>query len=126
MIHIAYANFDYLVADNEMRQKIKNINAGYVYGQLFEFAYCITCHIAQGSQFDKVIFIEEYMGDMQPAINLVGATRAVKQLIYVRNNYKRWQEYPNDPDVKKQIEICRARLQLRDQKFYARNKIYKS
>ena len=122
----ASANFDYLVSDNEMRQKIKNINAGYVFGQLFEFAYCITCHIAQGSQFDKVIFIEEYMGDMQPAINLVGATRAVKQLIYVRNNYKRWQEYPNDPDVKKQIEICRARLQLRDQKFYARNKMYKS
>ena len=119
----AYANFDYLVADNEMRQKIKNINAGYVYGQLFEFAYCITCHIAQGSQFDKVIFIEEYMGDLQSAINLVGATRAVKQLIYVRNNFKKWQEYPEDPDLKQQIAKCRERLQLRDQIFYSRNKL---
>ena len=120
----ASANFDYLVSDNEMRQKIKNINAGKVHGQLFEFAYCITCHIAQGSQFNKVIFIEEYMGDLQPAINLVGATRAVKSLIYVRNNFKKWQEYPEDPDLKRQIGLYREKLQLRDKKYYYRTNLY--
>ena len=63
-------------------------------GPLFEYAYCITCHIAQGSQFNKVVYIEENLGaSIQNCLNLVGATRAVQQLIYVKDSNKPIEPY---------------------------------
>ena len=89
------ANYDYIVSDNKMRQLIKKDK--YELGTMFEFAYAITCHISQGSQFHKVIYIEESMGsNIQSCLNLVGPTRADQQLIYVKNNYRPWIDY-NDP-----------------------------
>ena len=79
------ANYNYLIADHKIRTAIKE--SVYERGQMFEFAYCITCHIAQGGQFHKVIYIEEPMGPITPRLNLVGATRADQSLIYVKNNY---------------------------------------
>ena len=90
------ANYDYMTADNDTRLALKN--SRHNKGALFEFGYCITCHIAQGSQFHKVIYIEESMGsNIQSCLNLVGPTRADQQLIYVKNNYRPWIDY-NDPD----------------------------
>lgn len=90
------ANYDYMIAkDANVRKEIKN-NARTV-GNCIEFAYAITCHISQGSQFNKVIYIEESMGShIQGCLNLVGPTRATRQLIYVRNNFKPWQTYPEE------------------------------
>ena len=52
---------------------------------MFEFAYAITTYLSQGGQWHKVIYIEEYMrGDIQKAMNLVGASRADTSLIYVK------------------------------------------
>lgn len=77
------ANYEYLISKSKDRESIKD-NAFHK-GDLFEFAYAITCHVAQGGQFHKVIYIEEVMqGNIQSSLNLVGATRADQQLIYVK------------------------------------------
>ena len=77
-------NYKYITSNYEERQKIKQNK--WQIGNKFEYAYAITAHIAQGSQFHKVIYIEEKMyPQLQNALNLVGATRADENLIYVKN-----------------------------------------
>ncbi len=51
---------------------------------LFDYAYCITCHKSQGSEFDKVLVFAEYMKgtDFQRWL-YTAATRAKKKLIIV-------------------------------------------
>lgn len=53
---------------------------------LFDFAYCITVHKAQGSEAENVILIEEgqvWMKDMYPKWLYTGITRAKKTLYIV-------------------------------------------
>ena len=52
--------------------------------RLFDYAYCITCHKSQGSEFDKVLVFAEYMKgtDFQRWL-YTAATRAKKKLIIV-------------------------------------------
>ena len=51
---------------------------------LFDYAYCITCHKSQGSEFDKVLVFDEYMKGTDHARWLYTAiTRAKKKLIIV-------------------------------------------
>ena len=84
-----------MISNNEQRAKIKRNK--HTRGVLAEFAYAITCHLSQGSQFHRVIYIEESMHpSIQSCLNLVGCTRADQQLIFVKNNYKPWVDY-NDP-----------------------------
>ena len=46
-------------------RKVKEIVKSYHHeGELFEFGYCITCHLSQGSQYEKVIVLAERMGDI--------------------------------------------------------------
>ena len=89
------ASYDYMVANHETRELVKENM--YITNPLFEFAYAITCHIAQGSQFGKVLYIEEPLNEnINGCLNLVGATRAVRQLIYVNGAGRNWRTY-NDP-----------------------------
>jgi hypothetical protein len=54
---------------------------------MFEFGYCLTAYVAQGSQAHKVIYIEEKTNpQIQTSTNLVGATRADQALIYVKRS----------------------------------------
>lgn len=95
-------NYEYIIGDTNQRNKIKA--SRHTRGVLVEFAYAITCHLSQGSQFHKVIYIEESLHpSIQSSLNLVGPTRADSQLIYVKNNYKPWVDY-NDP-IENQILI---------------------
>ena len=51
---------------------------------LFDYAYCITCHKSQGSEFDKVLVFDEYMkGTDHSRWLYTAATRAKKKLIIV-------------------------------------------
>ena len=107
---VANANYDYITSAHESRQFIKNDK--YEEGIMFEFAYAITCHISQGSQFHKVIYIEESMGgNIQHCLNLVGPTRADQQLIYVKNNYRPWKDYddPIQPQLSNYKRISRVK-----------------
>ena len=95
-------NYEYIIGDTNQRNRIKA--SRHTRGVLVEFAYAITCHLSQGSQFHKVIYIEESLHpSIQSSLNLVGPTRADSQLIYVKNNYKPWVDY-NDP-IENQILI---------------------
>lgn len=55
----------------------------------FDYGYAITCHKSQGSEYDKVIVLEEYLkGDSKEDHKrwlYTAATRAAKKLIIVRN-----------------------------------------
>jgi exodeoxyribonuclease-5 len=55
-------------------------------GNKFEFGYSITTHLSQGSQYDKVLFYYEKMGDrdMQKRQLYTGITRAKDMLILVQ------------------------------------------
>jgi exodeoxyribonuclease-5 len=52
----------------------------------FAFAYAITCHKSQGSEFNRVILFEEWLGDYEQHKKWLytGITRAAKQLVVVR------------------------------------------
>jgi hypothetical protein len=52
--------------------------------RLFDYGYCITCHKAQGSEWDKLLVFAEYMKgtDFQRWL-YTAATRAKKKLIIV-------------------------------------------
>lgn len=73
---------------NEGKQTINNENwmsfKGMPKPLLFDYAYCITCHKSQGSEFDKVLVFAEYMKgtDFQRWL-YTAATRAKKKLIIV-------------------------------------------
>ena len=75
---------------NEGKQTINNANwmsfKGMPKPLLFDYAYCITCHKSQGSEFDKVLVFDEYMKGTDHARWLyTAATRAKKKLIVVGN-----------------------------------------
>lgn len=111
---------DFLLAESKDKVNFKNrFRPVYHRGQFFEFAYAITCHIAQGSQFNKVIYIEESLDpSIQRCLNLVGATRAVQQLIYVNNNpHHKWKPYPGDMDLALARERLRQQLNYMDSQY---------
>ena len=52
----------------------------------FDYGYCITCHKAQGSEYDKVLVFEEYLkGDEHQRWLYTAATRAAKKLVIVKD-----------------------------------------
>lgn len=66
--------------NNENWQKYK----GAPKPKLFDYAYCITCHKSQGSEFNKVLIFDEYMKGTDHARWLyTGITRSKQKLIIV-------------------------------------------
>ena len=53
-------DFRYLVSDTETRKQIKK-QRGLRYGNKFEYAYAITTHLSQGSQYEKGMYYLEHM-----------------------------------------------------------------
>ena len=54
-----------------------------------EFGYALTTHLSQGSQYNNVIYIEEYLNkDIQNRLNYTGVTRATNSLLYVKRKKK--------------------------------------
>ena len=52
----------------------------------FDYGYCITCHKAQGSEYDKVLVLEEFLkGSDHDRWLYTAATRAKEKLVVVRN-----------------------------------------
>lgn len=60
-------------------------------GNLLEYAYAITCQLAQGSQYDNVVIVEEVIGskDYHRRWLYTAVTRAKKGLILIRPNMLR-------------------------------------
>lgn len=54
----------------------------------FDYGYCITCHKSQGSEYGKVLVLEEWLrgdAEMHARWLYTAATRAVDKLVIVRN-----------------------------------------
>lgn len=54
----------------------------------FDYGYCITCHKSQGSEYGKVLVLEEWLkgdAEMHARWLYTAATRAVDRLVIVRN-----------------------------------------
>lgn len=77
---IAY-NPDSFYETNQKRQFMKKM--------IFQFAYCITCHASQGSEWDNVVLYDDCWADsnhpdFQARWRYTGITRAAKQLVWLR------------------------------------------
>lgn len=80
-------DYNYLIAPYEKKKFLKNNK--YNYGEKFEFAYAITCHLSQGGQFNNGIYLEEFLNkDIQNNMNYTGITRFKKSMIYVKKKRK--------------------------------------
>jgi exodeoxyribonuclease-5 len=53
------------------------------YANKFEYGYAITCHLSQGSQYNKVLVYNEYMGDREYYSKWLytAITRAIDKLV---------------------------------------------
>lgn len=88
-------DYKYLMAPPNLRQSIKKDR--FSRGEKMEFAYCITAHIAQGSQFNSGIYIEDFLNkNIQRNLNYVGLSRFANSVIYVKRKRHFYQGYKNN------------------------------
>ena len=83
-------NYQYFTAPFEERKEIKeNMKKGWLHGELFEFAYASTTHLAQGAEYSGGIYIEEFLrSQIQNQLNYTGITRFKKWMIYLKKKNK--------------------------------------
>ena len=81
-------NYQYFTAPFEEKKDIKeNMKKGWLHGELFEFAYASTTHLAQGAEYGGGIYIEEFLrSQIQNQLNYTGITRFKKWMIYLKKN----------------------------------------
>ena len=82
-------DYNYLLADNDKRQQLKLDR--FSRGEKFEYAYAITSHISQGSEWDKGIYLEEHLNpSMDARLAYVGLTRFRKSCIFVKAKRRKY------------------------------------
>ena len=64
-------------------------NYGFSRYEKFEYGYCVTCHACQGSQFDTVLFINQWFhdADLTKKIQYTAITRAIESIDITSNVY---------------------------------------
>ena len=79
-------NYKYLISDYTERNRIREYMVStHNNAELFEFAYALTTHSAQGSEYNSGIYIEEHLRpEIQNQLIYTGITRFRKNLIYVK------------------------------------------
>ena len=72
----------YIVSDYEARK-----NFGLTKFEKFEYAYCISTHISQGSQYNRVLFLDEpfYDAETTKKLRYTAITRAIDKITIVRS-----------------------------------------
>lgn len=76
-------DYEYLLSDLDRRAQIKN--SKYNHGNLFEYAYALTTHLAQGAEYPCGIYYEEFLRpNIQNQLNYTGITRFKEFLIYAK------------------------------------------
>ena len=85
-------NSEYIVSDYNVRSQIKKDKVDkpwLVPGELFEYAYALTTHLSQGSEYPAGIYYEEYLrSDIQNQLNYTGITRFKQYLVYCKKTKK--------------------------------------
>ena len=82
-------NKEYFLSSYQKKKEMKSMDNKYIKGEFFEFAYCLTTHLCQGSEYQTGIYIEEFTRpQVQRALNYTGITRFKQGLIYVKKKTK--------------------------------------
>jgi len=80
-------DYQYFSAPYNLRERYKYNK--YNKTEKFEYAYCITTHISQGSQYANGIYVEEYLNpSINRNLNYTGITRFSNFVIYVKQKKK--------------------------------------
>ena len=80
-------NYQYIVSDYYRRRQIKADK--FTEGELFEYAYAITTHLSQGSEYPAGIYYEEFLRpEIQKSLIYTGITRFKEKMIYVKKTKK--------------------------------------
>lgn len=78
-------DYKYLLAPYAERMEMKN--RGYKMGEKFEYAYALTAYLAQGAEYQKGIYVEEFLRpQIQNQLNYTGITRFREALLYVKKS----------------------------------------
>lgn len=81
-------NQKYLTSPTDIKNEMKNMDSNrydYEMGEFFDYAYALTTHLCQGSEYQNGIYIEEFMKpQMQNQLNYTGITRFKNKLIYIK------------------------------------------
>lgn len=82
-------DYRYLNGNKAVREAINNTR--FSKGNKFEYGYAITCHMAQGAEFNNGIYIEEYLNkEINNKLHYVGITRFRQHCLYVKRRPKRY------------------------------------
>lgn len=80
-------DYKYLMADLHKRDFLKK--AKFSEGEKMEYAYAITTHLSQGSQYNNGIYIEEYLNAMiNRNLWYTGVSRFKQSITYVKRRRK--------------------------------------
>lgn len=80
-------DYKYFSADFKDKQRLKY--AKYSKGEKLEYAYAITAHISQGSQYANGMYFEEYLNkDINKNLHYTGITRFSNSCVYVKKKPK--------------------------------------
>lgn len=82
-------DYRYLNGNRTVRDSI--MHTRFSKGNKFEYGYAITCHMAQGAEYDNGIYLEEYLNkDINKNLHYVGITRFRKHCIYVKHRPRKY------------------------------------
>ena len=82
-------DIDYKYFITPCGSKSELVNDRFSRYEKFEYAYCITTHISQGSQYRRGVYLEEYLNKLyNNNLNYTGITRFSDYLIYVKRKRK--------------------------------------
>lgn len=82
-----HVDYEYFTAPFNIRKMLKNNK--YNMGEKMEFAYALTTHLSQGSEWSSGIYMEEYLNkDINNNLNYVGITRFRDYCIWVKPKRK--------------------------------------
>lgn len=80
-------SYRYMVANKEGRDTLKK--SRFVSGNLFEFGYAQTVHLAQGSQWTNGMYFEEFLNkEINDRVHYTALTRFSNKCIYVKQARK--------------------------------------
>ena len=82
-------DYKYFRANHDLRNLMRQQMQNQEY-EKFEYAYAITTHVSQGSQFDSGIYLQEYFPSHSNNLNYTGLTRFRQKAIYVIPDRKKY------------------------------------
>jgi hypothetical protein len=108
-------DYKYFVADHANRMKMKSINVINPH-ERFEYAYAITTHVSQGSQFDSGIYMQEYFPSHSNNLNYTGISRFREKALYVvpdqkkywKSGYHNHKRFYQDCTIRTKIPVPKA------------------